>query len=187
MEGSHSPASDFARPGMLAEPAPQDPLRRGGARSEPPGSRRALRRRFTAEYKLDFLRRAEAAIAAGKGKLGRLLRREGLRSSTLALWRKQRGSGKLKESRRGRPPMDRTRLMKENDRLRRKLAYFEECLGEAEALAWPDGKHGQPALALKGLAVKKRILDLADLALVGRAMRPEPSALPRLRNASGAR
>ena len=172
MDRSHSSATVFTRSGPLAQPAPMDSLGRGCARPEPPGSRKALRRRFTAEYKLDFLRRAEAAIAAGKGKLGRLLRREGLRSSNLALWRKQRERGNLKESRRGRPRMERTHLMKENIRLRRKLAYFEKCLREAEALAWPEGKHGQPALALKSLAVKKRILDLADLALVGRARRP---------------
>jgi len=42
----------------------------------------AVRRRFTAEYKLRILKQADAC--SGSGDLGKLLRREGLYSSNLA-------------------------------------------------------------------------------------------------------
>jgi len=50
-----------------------------------------VRRRFTGEYKLKILREAEAS--RGRGELGALLRREGLYSSHLTQWRKQRERG----------------------------------------------------------------------------------------------
>src|SRR5680860_907045 len=46
------------------------------------------RRRFTAAYKLRILREADACTQAGE--TGALLRREGLYSSHLSSWRKQR-------------------------------------------------------------------------------------------------
>jgi transposase-like protein len=51
------------------------------------------RRRYTAEYKLRVLREAEGCT--GRGELGALLRREGLYSSNLTQWRKQRERGEL--------------------------------------------------------------------------------------------
>ncbi len=48
----------------------------------------AKRRRFSAQYKLKIL--AEVDAAAGSGAIGALLRREGLYSSTLTNWRKER-------------------------------------------------------------------------------------------------
>ncbi|MGH7774555.1 MAG: hypothetical protein ACREQA_20205, partial [Candidatus Binatia bacterium] len=51
------------------------------------------RRRYTAEYKLRILREAE--VSSGRGELGALLRREGLYSSNLTAWRKQRERGEL--------------------------------------------------------------------------------------------
>jgi transposase len=64
------------------------------------------RRRFTAEYKLQVLREAEACSQPGE--VGALLRREGLYSSLLSEWRKQRDAGSLQAlSRpRGRKPAD---------------------------------------------------------------------------------
>src|SRR3990172_6967145 len=47
-----------------------------------------VRRRYTAEYKLRILRAAEAC--SGRGEIGALLRREGLYSSNLTQWGKQR-------------------------------------------------------------------------------------------------
>ena len=55
---------------------------------------KAQRRRFTAEYKVDILRRTDA-FEMGSGELGELLRREGLYSSHLLVWRKQRDRGAL--------------------------------------------------------------------------------------------
>jgi transposase len=67
----------------------------------------ARRRRFTAVYKLRILREAEACSRPGE--VGALLRREGLYTSHLTYWRKQRDAGALKElgRPRGRKPADR--------------------------------------------------------------------------------
>ncbi len=54
---------------------------------------KAIRRRFTAGYKRRILREADACTAPGA--IGALLRREGLYSSHLTTWRKQRERGEL--------------------------------------------------------------------------------------------
>jgi len=54
---------------------------------------KATRRRFTAEYKLGVLREADACTEPGE--IGALLRREGLYTSHLCLWRKQRRAREL--------------------------------------------------------------------------------------------
>ena len=61
------------------------------------------RRRYTAEYKLRVLREAEAC--KGRGEIGALLRREGLYSSNLTQWRKQRERGELEGLSRKRGPL----------------------------------------------------------------------------------
>jgi transposase len=68
---------------------------------------RAKRRRFTAEYKLRILQQADACTRPGE--VGELLRREGLYTSHLTYWRKQRRDGALRElgRPRGRKPADR--------------------------------------------------------------------------------
>jgi transposase-like protein len=55
----------------------------------------AKRRAFTAEYKLGILAEADAATAQ-PGAIGALLRREGLYSSHLTTWRRERQTGILK-------------------------------------------------------------------------------------------
>jgi transposase-like protein len=55
------------------------------------------RRRFSAEYKLRILREVEACTRPGE--IGALLRREGLYSSILSEWRKQREAGHCRRSR----------------------------------------------------------------------------------------
>jgi transposase len=54
---------------------------------------KAQRRQFSAKYKLDILKRAATCTAAGS--LGVLLRSEGLYSSHLSTWRRQRDDGEL--------------------------------------------------------------------------------------------
>lgn len=54
---------------------------------------RSTRRRFTAAYKLRILR--EAAQCTQPGQLGALLRREGLYTSHLSKWRRQRDRGQF--------------------------------------------------------------------------------------------
>ncbi|MDQ2896223.1 MAG: hypothetical protein M3Y09_11370 [Actinomycetota bacterium] len=67
----------------------------------------AKRRSFTAEYKAQIL--AEADACTRSGEVGELLRREGLYTSHLTYWRKQRKDGALRElgKPRGRKPVDR--------------------------------------------------------------------------------
>lgn len=90
---------------------------------------RAKRRTFTAKYKLEILEKAEACTRPGE--VGELLRREGLYTSHLTAWRKQRKSGALKElgKPRGRKPVDRRE--QEIARLERKLERSEAELAKA--------------------------------------------------------
>ena len=84
-----------------------------GGRAAPAGApdpelvEQAKRRKFTAEYKAQIL--AEADACTRPGEIGELLRREGLYTSHLTYWRKQRREGALKElgRPRGRKPKDR--------------------------------------------------------------------------------
>jgi transposase len=66
----------------------------------------AKRRSFTAEYKARIL--AEADACSRPGEVGELLRREGLYTSHLTYWRKQRRDGAIRElgKPRGRKPAD---------------------------------------------------------------------------------
>ncbi len=93
---------------------------------DPEVTERAKRRRFTAEYKLRILRKADAC--KGDGDVGALLRREGLYSSQLAVWRRQRdevAKAGLKARKRG--PKGKVvdprvkQLERENARLKRRL------------------------------------------------------------------
>ena len=94
------------------------------------------RRNFTAKYKLEILERADAC--AHPGELGVLLRREGLYSSNLTTWRRQRDQGLLdvmSPKKRGRKkheinPLSQelARLQKENERLKNKLKQAETII-----------------------------------------------------------
>jgi transposase-like protein len=90
---------------------------------------RARRRRFPAEYKLRILREADACTRPGE--TGALLRREGLYSSHLSAWRKQRDQGALVAlgRRRGRPRPH--PLEAENAKLRQRLERAEAELAKA--------------------------------------------------------
>ena len=100
---------------------------------DPEVTERAKRRRFTAEYKLRILRKADAC--KGDGDVGALLRREGLYSSQLAAWRRQRDAiakAGLKARKRG--PKGKVvdpqvkQLKRENARLKRRLERVELML-----------------------------------------------------------
>jgi len=91
------------------------------------------RRRFTAEYKLRILREVERAKAPGH--IGALLRREGLYSSHLTTWRRERdrvARAGLAARKRGptATPKDPllTQLERENARLRRRNQQVETLL-----------------------------------------------------------
>jgi transposase-like protein len=78
-----------------------------------------VRRRFSAAYKLAVLREADGCREPGE--IGALLRREGLYSSHLAAWRRQRETGLLA----GLSPHKRGRKAKEHNPLQRRLAQLE--------------------------------------------------------------
>jgi len=93
------------------------------------------RRSFTAEYKHRILQEAEVA-AATRGGLGALLRREGLYSSLLAYWRRERANGireALTPRKRG-PKSKRNPLEEEFQKLRRQNARLTEDLRKAHII-----------------------------------------------------
>jgi transposase-like protein len=102
-------------------------------RPDPEVSAEPKRRIFTAEYKQRILAEADAA-AGTPGAIGALLRREGLYSSHLVAWRRERTAGiaqGLTPKRRGprsrrSPEQDEIeRLQRENQRLAEKLRKAE--------------------------------------------------------------
>jgi len=64
---------------------------------DPEVTEKAVRRRFTTEYKLHILKEADSL--AEPGQIGALLRREGLYSSNLTLWRRQIDEGLVPKKR----------------------------------------------------------------------------------------
>jgi len=105
----------------------------GASPPDPEVLEKKPRRRFTAKYKLHIL--TEADRCTKPGSIGALLRREGLYSSHLTTWRKQREKGLLrvmKPKKRGRKPKEKNplankvaRLEKENRRLQKQLKKAE--------------------------------------------------------------
>ena len=98
---------------------------------------RATRRRFAARYKLEILAEYEALSRDGKGAL---LRREGLYTSLLHEWRKQRDRGAIEAlaAGPGRPPVD--PLERENARLRQRVDRLEIDLDRARKVIEVQGK-----------------------------------------------
>jgi len=97
-----------------------------GVVPDPEVPAKAKRRQFSPEYRLQILKEADAC--KGTGEIGALLRREGLYSSHLVTWRKQRETGALAGMRaRKRGPKGRgedprlKQLVRENARLQRQL------------------------------------------------------------------
>jgi transposase-like protein len=95
----------------------------------------AKRRTFTAEYKQKILTEADAATGQ-PGAIGALLRREGLYSSHLATWRRERQAGILQglTPRRRGPQSKRNPLAEENQKLRRENLRLSEELRKAEII-----------------------------------------------------
>jgi transposase-like protein len=96
---------------------------------------RAKRRYFSAEYKLRILEEADACRE--RGQTGSLLRREGLYSSHLTTWRRQREQGQLdglSPKKRGRKPSVDEALMKELAELKRDNQRLENRLQQAETI-----------------------------------------------------
>jgi transposase-like protein len=111
------------------------------AGAAPPPSRpdsevvaRPVRRRFTAEYKRSILDQAD--LARDSGAIGALLRREGLYSSHLGTWRRQRKQGELdalKPKKRG-PKVVVSPLVKQNREQQAVIARLTKKLKNAELI-----------------------------------------------------
>ena len=116
-------APEVAAPASTSRVPPPDP--------EVPA--KVQRRRFSAEYRLRILKQADACKKPGE--VGALLRREGLYSSLLTNWRRQREQGALQDLRaRRRGPKPRSidprvkQLEAENRQLHRKLQRAETII-----------------------------------------------------------
>ncbi len=93
------------------------------------------RRRYSAEYKLRILREADASTR--RGEIGALLRREGLYSSNLTAWRKQREKRELEglgQKRRGPLPKENNPLADKVKALERETARLKARAERAEGL-----------------------------------------------------
>jgi len=137
---------DVQRGGSMMPPTPTVgvvPLKDKG-RPDPEVPAKAQRRRFSARYKKKILDEADAC--KGKhGAMGALLRREGLYSSHLTTWRKQREKGELgglapkKRGRKAEPinPLSRKvrELEVENRRLKKQLDKAETIISFQKKLS----------------------------------------------------
>jgi transposase len=117
-----SPVGDAVRVGEV--PDPQVP-------------ERAKRRSYSARYKAEILAEYDALDRDGRGAL---MRREGLYSSLISEWRKQRDKGALEAlgKTRGRPPAD--PVERENARLQARVAKLEAELDTSRRVIEVQGK-----------------------------------------------
>lgn len=123
---------------------------------DPQVTAKAKRRRFTAEYKRRILREAEAL--AETGGIGEMLRREGLYTSHLSSWRRERERGELEglaAKKRGRKARPDKELVEENQRMAREIARLEKRLAQAETIIDVQKK----VATLLGIPLKSRADD----------------------------
>jgi transposase len=100
---------------------------------DPETPEKATRRKFPTKYKLKILAELDKA---GPNQIGVIQRREGLYSSVVSTWKRQRDDGTLTTlapKKRGRKPT-KDPMDKENERLRRRVAQLEHKLETAELI-----------------------------------------------------
>jgi transposase-like protein len=110
---------------------------------DPEVAAKPTRRRFTAEYKLRILREVDGQREVGG--VGAVLRREGLYSTHLTTWRRERERGaleSLRRRRRGRQPdpsqhwrLQVAALQAERDRLQERLRQAEGIIEAQKKLS----------------------------------------------------
>jgi transposase len=122
-------------------PPPLEGKRSAAAASRPDSEviDKPSRRRFSAAYKVRILEEADRCTEPGE--VGRLLRREGLYSSSLTTWRKAARDGTLKalSKKRGRK-VQRNPLEEKVRKLERKNTRLEEELRKAHLIMDVQGK-----------------------------------------------
>jgi len=114
-------------PGAGARPACPDP--------DPEVVAKPRRRQFSAAYRLRILEEADRCTESGE--VGRLLRREGLYSSHLSVWRKARRKGSLQglaPSKRGAKPAERNPMAAKVHALETKVGRLERELHAAHTI-----------------------------------------------------
>lgn len=102
---------------------------------------RRAKRSWPAQYKLDILIEIEDAKESGVTTVHEICRREGLYSSLICEWRKQRDAGALeglRDGKAGRPKKDPVKA--ELARLRARITSLEQELGTANELVLAQGK-----------------------------------------------
>jgi transposase len=103
----------------------------GASSADPEVAEKAERRKFSAEDKKRILEETDRALANGGG-VGVVLRREGIYSSTLHGWRKERDAAVDKAFSKKRGPQPRRNpLAGENEKLRRQNQRLQEELEKA--------------------------------------------------------
>ena len=125
-EGPGGPERSGGPPGLAPRP---------GKDSDPEVNAKAVRRSFSAKYKAWILDRVDSLKESGQ--IGRFLRQEGLYSSHLVKWRKQRESGNLSGShsqRRGRKVREKRKAEEELGHLREENRRLKKKLEQAEAI-----------------------------------------------------
>ena len=129
-EGGRRPTGVTATP-VAATPGEGQPVEH----HNPEVSEKPIRRSFPAPYKRSILEEADRCTQ--RGELGALLRREGLYSSHLTSWRKQRDQGMLNgltPKKRGRKPKRKDPLVEQNRRLQRENQRLQLQLKKAETI-----------------------------------------------------
>ena len=123
------------RASALSETEPAESHDKTSLIPDPEVTDKAERRRFTAKYKLSILQQVDACSEPGG--VGAILRREGLYSSNLNTWRRQRDEGTLAAlapKQRGRKAAPVDPLVLENDRLLKENARLAKRLKQAELI-----------------------------------------------------
>jgi len=118
----------------------QSQTERADTQANPEVVVRAQRRQFSVAEKVRIL--GEADACQGAGEIGALLRREGIYSSYLTQWRRERADGLFggkASPKRGRPRQEAaneaTRLRQENEQLKAQLAQAELIITAQKKLA----------------------------------------------------
>src|SRR6266508_4109120 len=100
----------------------------------------APNRSYAPKYKLSVLAEIDAAQTLTRGEIGEIMRREGLYSSLISEWRKQRERGALEAMSGRRPGRKSDPVAAENARLRARVSKLEAELATASDLIEAQGK-----------------------------------------------
>src|ERR1035437_1743068 len=135
LAGAERSGGERSEPQRSAAVAKAGADQAAASRPDPEVVAKPKRRTYTTEYKQRILQEAEDA-AATPGGIGALLRREGLYSSLLAYWRRERAHGILEAltpQKRG-PKSKRHPMAEEMQKLQRHNARLSEDLRKAHII-----------------------------------------------------